>query len=490
MQPRNVQTVTTSPRPGSDAERSSRVAYACAIAIGVALAYFLIRMPYQISDDLEHMLIAQSQSWWDILVTRYATVESMRPAMWLTQNAVFELAPGDRYFGTFKAVHVAELVATLVLFVRVLRVRTTVDVVALPLALVVLVGMHTFSVTVREGYPVNHFMTVLLCCLVVTNLADLRPHRWHDVAAVLTCAYALFTIETGIIVWVCLVAVYLAGWRGVSAKGIVGATMIVVAYVLVRFAVLDVGTRTLGVTSSGYGFSVRDTGELATLFGNAPWKFYVYNVACAALTVLFSEPRAGVFQFTQFVVRGNVPAWSLVNLAASTIATILIAFNLIPRLRRWKQWTFERDDVLLLMFVAVLAANSAISYPYLKEVVMSPAGMFYAIALFIAVRDLLYRLRQQSSLFAMWVAVPLLVLSTGWSLRAVTLVQTLRTSAFVNRNDWATAEEREDEVRPQWRSRHPDAERLVRRLRDEVVEMPVPQPFTTPRWTRAWVDPY
>jgi hypothetical protein len=465
-------------------------AYLWAMAFAAGVACFLIRMPYQISDDLEHMLIAQSQAAWDILVTRYATVESMRPAMWLTQNAVFELAPRGHYFATFKAVHVAELCATLVLFVRLLRVRTAVDFIALPLALVVLVGMHTFSVTVREGYPVNHFLTVLLCCLVVANLADLRQHWSHDVAAVLTCAYALFTIETGIIVWVCLVTAYAAGWRGVSLRGIVAATAIVAAYLVVRFAVLDVGTRTLGVTSSGYGFSVRDTGELAALFGNAPWKFYIYNVVCAALTVLFSEPRAGVFQFTQFALRGDVPVWSMLNVVVSTIATMLIVLNLIPRLRRWKQWTFERDDVLLLMCVAVLGANSAVSYPYLKEVVMSPAGMFYAIALFIAVRDLLHRLREQSSAAALWVAIPLFVLSTGWSLRTVTLVQTLRTSAFVNRNDWAAAEEREDDVRPQWRQRHPDAERLVRQLRDEVVNMPVPQPYTTPRWTRAWVDPY
>ena len=460
------------------------------MAFAAGIAYFLIRMPYQISDDLEHMLIAQSQSAWDILVTRYATVESMRPAMWLTQNAVFELAPGGHYFATFKAVHVAALVATLLLFVRLVRVRTAIDFIALPLALVVLSGMHTFSVTIREGYPVNHFLTVLLCCMVVANLADLRPHWSHDVAAVLTCAYALFTIETGVIVWVCLVTAYAAGWRGVSGRGLAAATAIVVVYLVARFAILDVGTRTLGVASSGYGFSVRNTGELAELFGTAPWKFYIYNVVCAALTVLFSEPRAGVFQFTQFVARGDVPAWSLVNVIVSTIATVLIAVNLIPRLRRWMQLAFERDDVLLVMFVAVLGANSAISYPYLKDVVMSPAGLFYALALYIAVRDLLYGMHSQTTTAAVWVAIPLFVLSTGWSLRAVTLAQTLRSSAFVNRNDWAAAEERQDEVRPQWRQRHPDAERLVRQLRDEVVNTPVPQPYTTPRWTRTWVDPY
>jgi hypothetical protein len=469
----------------------SRAAYGYALVLALGLAYFLVRMPYQISDDLEHLLIFQFQSVKDVLVARFTGPESMRPGMWLTQKLVFDLAPDGHYFSTYKVVHVALLIMLLLLFVRLLCVRTAFDLIALPLALATLVGIHTFSVTVREGYPVNHFLIVLVSCLVVANLAAATTHRaWHDVMAVLTLAYAVFTFESGVLVWVCSVVGYAAGWRGVSRRGVLGATAVLATYFIVRFAVLDVGTRTLGVTSSGYGFSVRNTGELTELFGNAPWKFYLYNVVCAALTVLFSEPRAGVFQFTQFVVRGAVPPWALVNVAVSTIGTVLIVADLIPRLRRWKTWTFEHDDVLLLMFAAVLAANSAISYPYLKEVVMSPAGMFYAIALFIAVRDLLHRLLQQPSAVALWVAIPLLVLSTGWSLRAVTLVQTLRTSAFVNRNDWATAEEREDEVRPQWRQRHRDAERLVRQLRDEVVNTPVPQPYTTPRWTKPWVDPY
>jgi hypothetical protein len=479
-----------SPRPGEAVTRAwSRTAYAYGAVFALGLAYFLVRMPYQISDDLEHILIAQASSARDLLVTRYTTSESMRPLMWLTQNAVFELAPGGHYFATFKVVHVAELLVVVLLFVRLLRVRSGIDLIALPLALAALVGMHTFNVTMREAYPVNHFMSVLVCCLIVVSLAESDPIWWRDVAAVVTCTYALLTIETGVITWVCLVTCYAAGWRGVSAKAIALVTLVLAAYLVVRFTVLDVGTRTVGATSSGYGFSVRNTGDLVTLFGDAPWKFYAYNIACAALTVLSSEPRAGVFQFTRFVMDGDVPAWSIVNVTVSTIGTILIAMAIGRRIGRWRQWSFERNDVLLLVFVTVLAANSAMSYPYLKEVVMSPAGMFYAAALFIAIRDLLQRVRYPSARAA-WLAIPLLVLSTGWTLRAVTLVESLRASAFVNRNDWALAEEREDEVRPQWRSRHRDAERLVRQLRQEVVNMPVPQPYTMPRWTGTWIDPY
>ena len=480
-----------SPRPGDSAAVAwSRGAYAYSIVFALGIAYFLVRMPYQISDDLEHVLIAQASSAWDLLVTRYTTSESMRPLMWLTQNAAFELAPGGHYFATFKAIHVAELLVVVVLFVRLLRIRGAADAAALPLTLAALVGMHTFNVTVREGYPINHFMTVLACCLLVVTLAESSHRWWRDVAAVLTCAYALLTIETGVITWVCLVTVYLAGWRGVSRKAIAAVTLLIVGYLVVRFTVLDVGTRTVGATSSGYGFSVRNTGELVAMFGEYPVVFYAYNVICAAMTVLFSEPRAGVFQFTHFLVQGNVPAWSLVNVVVSVLGTTLIAIAIARRIGGWLHWTFDRDDVVLLLFVAVLAANSAISYPYLKEVVMSPAGMFYAAALFIAVRDLLRRAQQRPSSSAVWLAIPLLVLSAGWTLRAVTLAESLRASAFVNRNDWAQAEQREDEVRPQWRQRHPDAEQLVRDLSRQVVTMTVPQPYTVPRWTRTWIDPY
>src|SRR6266852_6202911 len=103
------------PRPGDmDVKAWSRAAYAYGVVFGLGLAYFLIRMPYQVSDDLEHILIAQFQSPRDLLLTRFTTSESMRPVMWLTQKALYELAPGGHYFATFKAFHVAQLVILVV----------------------------------------------------------------------------------------------------------------------------------------------------------------------------------------------------------------------------------------------------------------------------------------------------------------------------------------------------------------------------------------
>ena len=70
-------------RPGELREERARIwssaAYAYGVIFALGVAYFLVRMPYQISDDLEHMLIAQASSAWDLLTMRYTTSESMRP---------------------------------------------------------------------------------------------------------------------------------------------------------------------------------------------------------------------------------------------------------------------------------------------------------------------------------------------------------------------------------------------------------------------------
>ena len=69
-----------------------------------------------------------------------------------------------------------------------------------------------------------------------------------------------------------------------------------------------------------------------------------------------------------------------------------------------------------------------------------PDAYLDAGALFVALRDALRRLSlpplRRAAVLA---AIPLLLLSAGWTLRAVTLVSTLRATAFVNRSDWAVA---------------------------------------------------
>ena len=54
----------------------------------------------------------------------------------------------------------------------------------------------------------------------------------------------------------------------------------------------------------------------------------------------------------------------------------------------WMARTFSHADRLVILFVVVLAANAAISFGYTKDIIMSPAGLLQAAAVFVAVRDL------------------------------------------------------------------------------------------------------
>jgi hypothetical protein len=471
--------------------RWASFAYAYGIVAALGVAYFLVKMPYQVGDGLGHILIVQQATIKGLFVSQLTGTGYLRPLWWVQQKLLFDLANGH-YFAAFKAFHVAQLVLLLVLFIRLLRVRSLSDVVAAPLAVAVLLGIHTFNITIREAYPINHYLTMLWCCLLAVHLMLSRGGWWADLAAVLIFPYALLTLESGILVWVCLVAGYALGWRGVSRRAILAATALLAVYGYMRLGPLNVGLPALTERSSGFGFSVRSTGELVRMFGASPWIFYAYNVVCSVLTVLFSEPRAGVWTFTNDLREGGVPPWQMINICASLIATIIVADFAVRRVRKLRARGLEYEDQLLVLFLVILGANAAVSYPYTKDVLMSPAGMFYAAVVFVATRDLLNRLSRSTStlLTSALVGLALLVMSTTWTMRAAGLAQTLRASASVNRNDWAVSDEWLDRQKPDWRTGHPQAEQLAEQLRAEVIRMPVPQLFFSPRWMNRVFDPY
>jgi hypothetical protein len=97
---------------------------------------------------------------------------------------------------------------------------------------------------------------------------------------------------------------------------------------------------------------------------------------------------------------------------------------------------FERGDQLVLLFLAVLAANAVISYPYTKDVIMSPAGMFYGPAVAVAARELIAVAWRQRLAFAAALVV-LAAASGAWGVRAVAAHVGVRESGAKFRNEWA-----------------------------------------------------
>ena len=414
-------------------------AYVMALIVALTLGHFLLGLPIQVSDSFGHMQ-QLAASWEDLLYGRFTQQAFLRPFMWAEMKVVYDLSGGN-YTPWFRGTHVVQVLALTGMFVALVRIRAWRDIACLPLALAVLLGVHTFSGTVTEAFPINTYLTVLLLCVAAAVVA-LGPYRWwHDVSAVVLLVVAALTVETGLLVWVICMGAALLGARGVSRRGLAVLTVLLGVYFLARFVLLDVGSPGLVERSSGFGFAVLDPPELIERFGANPLLFYLYNIVSSALTVLLSEPRAGVFRITHALATGNVRPVMVVNALASIgVLTLLARFAWVRR-REWLARRFEHDDRLVLLFGMVLVANAVISYPYTKDVIMSPAGVFLAAAAAAALRHLVASSpRRLSPGPAIALVAALAVVTSAWSLRALSLFGQLRQAATTERIEWAYVE--------------------------------------------------
>lgn len=413
-------------------------AYGYALIVALCLGHFLLGLPIQLSDSFGQML-KLSASWGDLLVGEFTQRGYMRPLMWGELKLVHDLSGGS-YWAWFRGAHVVEVAVLSLLYVALVRPRTVRDVIVLPLGFAVLTGMHTFQGTVREAFPLNHFMAVLLYCFAAAVLVIGEYRRWKDAAGVILFAVAALTIESGLLVWVILVGGVLVGARGMSRGGVAVLVLLLAGYFVLRFPILGVGSPELIERSSGFGFRILDPPDLLARFGPNPYPFYLYNVVCSFLSVLLSEPTGGVFRLTHQLLEGDLDAASLVTPIASIGATALVFMFIWRRRAIWLQRRFQRDDQLVILFLFLLVANAVISYPYVKDVVMSPAGAFFAVAVFVAARHALAGLPAKAPAFAGAAAVAAFaVIGSAWAVRVVGMHVSLRSAAYVERNEWAYA---------------------------------------------------
>ncbi|MEQ1897388.1 MAG: hypothetical protein ABL971_08385 [Vicinamibacterales bacterium] len=430
-------------RSSSPAEPESRGAVAAAYLFGAVLVFglgdFLLAIPIQVSDSFGNML-KLSVSWRDTVIGEFTQHAYLRPLLWLQLKAVYELSDGA-YYAWFRGTHVLQVAALVALYLHLIRPRQWRDAALVPLGLAVLIGHHAFAGTVKEAFPINTFMTVLLGCFAAAALSLGRYRRWNDPLAVLLFAVAALSVESGLLVIVIFVAGALVGGRGVSRGALVALGLGLVGYFALRFAILDVGGPSLNERASGYGFSLLEPTDLVERFGAHPLPFYVYNVVTSALSVLFGEPRAGLFRLTLGFTLGDPYPALLVTTVACTSATVLMGLFAWRRRAAWRRWALTRDDQLVLLFFAVLAANAVISYPYTKSVIMSPAGGFFALAVFAAARNVLPPAPSSTMVRSVAPLAACAVLSIAWSVRLVGVHVELWVAARDVRTQWAYVHE-------------------------------------------------
>jgi hypothetical protein len=455
--------------------------HAYGVLVAVLLGYFLLRIPIQVFDCFTDML-ALLQPMEYLVRDAFRLPSYLRPGRWVFQKAVFEVANGE-YFLAFRLTQALQVLLVIVLFVRLVRPATASAARALPLGLAVLVGSHTFAWTVREAFPINHFLTIVLCCVAAANVAFARPRWWTDLLAAALFIAAAGTLESGLLVWVIFVGGYVVGLRGVSHRGLAVLTALLAGYFFARFVVFDVGIPGLELRDAGFGFARYDAADLVRMFGGNALVFYAYNVLASIFGVLFAEPRHGVWSLTHSIVRGAPHPALLVNVVTNTLATLLLVRFGWTRRHAWMRRAFDRRDQLVLLFVIVLAANAVMSYPYTKDAIMSPAGLFFAAATFVACVDLIETLPRPRRTATAAAVLILAALSAGWAVRFVGLHAALDRTAFVVRQQWT----RIDELVPLWYDTLTPRElALKQQLQEDAIRRFRVSTFVREEWVRLF----
>jgi hypothetical protein len=180
-------------------------------------------------------------------------------------------------------------------------------------------------------------------------------------------------------------------------------------------------------------------GDAEERFGQLPLLIYAYSGASTVANVLFSEPTEGVFRIVHGLTRGPLEPWHLVHLLSSLGLTALIAWWGIASLRASRnadrRWSPEAR--LFVAMLVVLAATGALSFNYSRDRLGGMAVPFYALAAFYAVR--LSALRAGAAMTtAATVSIALLLLGTGWQLRALHTLENTRQRAVNTEREWST----------------------------------------------------
>jgi hypothetical protein len=463
----------------------SRAAWFLTALFAVAVSASVYRIPIQVSDSVEILEAVDRTPSTPAAFTQglYASRTMLRPMRQTVTKVLLEAAHalGDRYNLVFRGFHAVTAAVLIGLFTLVARPRGWTDVAALACALLVLTGLHTFTGMVREAYPINHFLLVAVYCLIVFALAQTRGGLAADVAACACFAVASLTLESGLVVAAVAFSAYAAGLRGISRGALAAIAALAVGYVVLRIGDLHMIGNTVGERQTGFGTMMLSTGDLRARFGGTPWVLYAYTIICSALTVPFSQPIAGQWTAVDGLTSDPVQLFYLNDICTSLVATALIAWWMWTRPdatgpRRWR-------DPIPLTALAVLTGSAALSYAYAKSEIMSAAGVFYALVVFLAVRALAERLAAGTrESLRLPVLLIVLCVSSAWAFRAAGLQYRLQRGTFDARSEWVLR------MPPYHDPPVPAGEaRLTARLRDEALHRGRTNPYLLwPPFARLW----
>jgi hypothetical protein len=444
-------------------------AWALVWIIVCGLAFFTIPWPYV--DVVNVLRDATSWSWQDSIRNAFSRDVEYRPLFTLGVKAAYQIV-GLRLW-LYQALVLLQFAAALALLIWLFRPMSVRRAIAACVALSCIVGLH--STRILFGFwPLNHHSGGLVLLLLAAALAldpRTRPRDW--IYFPLTVV-ALLLLESGLIIAPLVAILWWVEAPGVGLRGVLSAAAGVAVYLVIRLGFGTVGD-SLGIyTSSGLGFSDVNPETLRNIFEHALWLFWSYNVVATFLTVLASEPRAGVYRFVGSLLRGETPLWQWIQVGSSLLTTALIAVALFV-----SKPTSTRDRLLLVVGVTLIVFGSALGFLYTRDRIALSAGVGYAILLYVMVARLLEdddRGRPEWQRRLAYGAIAMI--GVAWIVRSAETFFQLRDSAWDFHLEWT---DRYAELGGTTQSQT----ELLQTLRSAALQSTPVDPRRDPSWTYA-----
>jgi hypothetical protein len=383
-------------------------------------------VPFPFIDLYSNLSFADSLSWGETIRQAFNAGVEYRPLLTVASKLAYETIGLDLW--VYKAIVLLQFAGILATLLWMFRPATRSRALAAAIALLCVTGLHSSRILFNFN-PLNAHSAVLLVVLACAALA-MEPwaRRWEyvylPVAVVATLA-----LESGVLLVPVLAALWLVRAPGATARGVIAAVAGIAVYAAIRFALGAPVDAAAAYTHSGRGVSAATPERLDAAFGRWPWLFWIYNVAATIFTVAFSEPREGTYEFTASLLRGSTPEWMWLHVVSSIVTTLIVCVcfprrNLSPR-----------DRAVTATAVALILGGSALGFLYTRDRIALPAGIGYAMLLYVALPALFVRAAPAGARRVAAVTLTSVVVAM-WLVRDAETYWFLRDLAWEHHREW------------------------------------------------------
>jgi hypothetical protein len=429
---------------------------AFALLVVSAVSYAAYMTPLNVNDSVKHLFLFETQSASHIAYREFVNAAGgadWRPLQFpIGQFTYTFFAQGHEHL-VFKGLLVGCLFLTIGLFVRLVDIRNWTDALAAAIALLVLIGHHSFGGAVEAVYPYGIEIVLLVCQFAVLNIVLRKePRLFGEIIAVAISIFAILFKEMGGFVGATYILAAILRLPGATPRA---ARIVFAAYVAIlcyRFWVASPALHIARSAAHGYLQAILDT-------------------VAPILNILISDPRLGHFATIPQAMMGR--PWAIVYLLSSVLLSALIVAWAWCTRKRFQD-SHSQEHKVAAIFVMLLL-GSAMFGPFARKdylPIMALAGYavvaFYALRWFFAKTLAVKRLAAYSVLLALGAG-----LSLSWSIRAAGLVYYLRQVAFTYQVEWMFGLDmlaRTDEFSPSI------TQPIIARLRPEALSPPLNHP--------------